>query len=238
MTPNARHLLIKSKTLGTDPLVDKILNEPGSAEGLLYLKVLELHKIPLRKQYIEASLLASKNLAEICAVLEMPLDILTMYRDILYNVTNLDKLSKMDLMNVPDSAERILKMWAMSQGLTFIRWRLGEQVDVSPIEGLKDLFTTCIFKSKEAMFNPNVSEASKESTKYIKLSMDLARLLKVWVMDSAAAKHDIEIALKEVIPNFGGLDELDVEVNSDSPMEGGPLEVTNGIPEISLAELQ
>ena len=232
MHPNARDLLIKAKTIGTDPIVDKIVNEPGSAEGLLYAKVLELNKIPLRKQYIEASLLASKDLTEIAGVLEMPIDLLTMYRDVLYNVTDLDKLSKMDLMSVPDNAERVLKMWAMSQGLSFIRWRLGEQVDVSPIEGLKDLFTTCVFKSKEAMFNPNISEASKESTKYIKLSMDLARLLKVWVMDSAAAKHDIEIALKEVMPNFGGLDELDVEVSSDAP-----LQIENGIPETSLAEL-
>jgi hypothetical protein len=117
----------------------------------------------------------------------------------------------MELLDVSDRAEAALKLWALSQGLTFIAWRMGRQVQVSPVEGLQDLFTTCIYKAKEAIFSGNVSEASKESTKWVKLSMDIARLLKIWVMDSAAAKKDIELALQEVVPDFEGLDSLDVE---------------------------
>jgi len=125
-----------------------------------------------------------------------------------------------------------LSFWALSQGLSFIAWRLGNRVDISPVEGLQDLFTTCIFKSKEAMFNGNASEASKESTKYIKLAMDLARLIKIWVLDSAAAKHDIEIALREVMPEFRGLDSLEAEMET---MEDEP--AMPSISELSLEDL-
>jgi hypothetical protein len=209
MAVNARAILINKKALGTDALVDKILNEPESAEGLLFATAKRLKENPLKKQYIEASLLASRDLQEISDLLEIPLDVINMYHTVYYEVIDLDKLSKLELLNVNDKGEGLLKLWALSQGLEFVKWRLGGKVSVSPIEGLQDLFTTCIYKSKEAMFNGNTSEASKESTKYIKLAMDLARLLKIWVMDSAAARHDIELALKEVVPNFGGLDSLD-----------------------------
>jgi hypothetical protein len=71
------------------------------------------------------------------------------------------------------------------------------------------MFSTCIFKSKEAMFNKNDSGASIESTKWVKLSIDIARLLKVWVIDSEGAKADLELALKEVMPNFKSIDDLE-----------------------------
>ncbi len=223
MSINARALLLARNTLGSDTLVDKILTGADSAEAILYAKARQINLHPLKKQYLEASLLGSKDLDKIADLLEIPLEIVTLYRDIYFDVTHLDKLSKMDLMNVPDPAERVLKMWALSQGLDFISWRIGNQVSISPVEGLQDLFTTCIFKSKEAMFNGNSTEASKESTKYIKLAMDLARLIKVWVLDSAAAKHDIEIALRNVIPTFGGLDSLDEEIDkleAADPIDG------------------
>lgn len=212
MAVNARAILITKKILGTDTLVDKILQDPESAEAKLFVKARHLFNNHLKKQYIEASLLASQNLDEISKLLELAPELVIMYRDIYYDVTYLDRLSKLELLNVSDKGEGLLKLWAVSQGLPFIQWRLGGKVIVSPIEGLQDLFTTCIYKSKEAMFNPNTSEASKESTKYIKLAMDLARLLKVWVLDSAAAKHDIEIALREVMPEFEGLDALEAEM--------------------------
>ncbi len=196
MTVNARAILIKRKTLGADSLVDTILNGADSAEAILYAKATAINSHILKRHYVEASLLASKNLDEISTLLEIPVEVIGVYRDVYYDVTELDKLSKLDLINVTDPGEKSLKMWALSQGLEFLKWRLGGSVNISPVEGLQDLFTTCIFKSKEAMFNGNTSEASKESTKYIKLAMDLARLIKVWVLDSAAAKEDIQIALR------------------------------------------
>ncbi len=211
MPVNARAILIRKKTLGTDPLADKIINEPESAEGVLYAQAKRLNESPLKKGYIESSLLTCDDLNEIAILLEIPLEVVTMYRDVYYEVTGLDKLSKMELLNCHDKNEANLKLWALSQGMPFIAWRLGKQTNISPVDGLQDLFTTCIYKAKEAMFNGNISEASKESTKWTKLSMDIARLLKLWVMDSVAAKKDIELALMEIDPTFEGLDSLDNE---------------------------
>lgn len=238
MTVNARAILVRRKTLGSDPLVDKILTEASSAEALLFAKAQQIYNNNLKKTYVEASLLASKDLEKIALLLEIPLEIITIYRDLFYDVTDLDKLSRLDLLDVEGHEEKTLKTWALSQGLDFISWRIGNQVAISPVEGLQDLFTTCIYKSKEAMFNGNTSEASKESTKYIKLAMDLARLIKVWVLDSAAAKHDIEIALRTVMPTFKGLDSLDEEIDKlDKGTDPAQLDTAAEIPEMSIDDL-
>ncbi len=205
---NAKGILIRKKTLGANDLVDKIVNEPESAEGKLYLLAKKINESALKRGYVESSLLASDNLEDISNLLEIPPEVIEMYRTVFYDVQELDKLSKLELLSVSDKNEASMKMWALSQGLSFVAWRLGRKVDVSPIEGLQDLFTTCMYKAKEAMFSGNTSESSKESTKWVKLALDIARLLKLWVLDSAAAKKDIELALKEVIPDFNGLDDL------------------------------
>jgi hypothetical protein len=209
---NDKAKLITRKTLGADTLVDKILQEPESTEALTYGKAKSLFDSALKRSYVEASLLASEDMDKISEVLEIPVDILEMYRTIFYSVKGMDKLSKMDLLNGPDKNDNNLKLWAVSQGLDFISFRLGKSVSVSPVDGLQDLYTMCVWKSKEALFNGNSTDASKESTKYIKLSMDIARLIKIWVLDSAAAKKDIELALSEVMPEFEGYSELDREV--------------------------
>lgn len=208
---NARAILIRKKDLGKDKLADAIIKDEECPEAQLYAQAKRINESPLKKGYVESALLTSDDLDIISDLLEIPLPVVTMYRDVFYEVTGLDKLSKMELLDCRDKNEGLLKLWALSQGLPFIAWRLGKQVNISPVEGLQDLFTTCIYKAKEAMFNGNVSESSKESTKWTKLAMDIARLLKLWVLDSAAAKKDIELALQEVVPEFKGLDSLDAE---------------------------
>lgn len=209
MSVELRARLIRNNRTGFDPLVDAVLSSNTSPEYLLYAKALAINKSPVKRGYLEAALLACDDLPRICALLEMPLELCTMYRDVFYDVTGLDKLSKLELLDVPDQADKSMKTWALSQGLEFLSWRLGNLVEISPIEGLQDLFATCVYKSKECLFSGNASEASKEAVKWTKLSMDLARLLKMYVLDSAAAKSDLEMALKEVIPDFEGLDSLD-----------------------------
>lgn len=212
MAVHARELLIKTKRSGVDGLADKIISDPNSPEGLLYAKAKALYVKPLKKQYVEVCFMASSNLEEISDVLGIPQDVLLMYHDVFFDVMGLDKLSRLELLeNSATDEEKVFKLWAISQGLDFVRWRLGGKVSVSPVDGLQDLFTTCIYKSKEAMFNSNVTEASKESTKYIKLAMDIAKLIKTWVMDSDGAKKDLEIALREIDPNFAGIDSLGTE---------------------------
>lgn len=217
MSVNARALLIRSKTLGVDFLVDQILSEENNAEKTLFNHALVINKSKLKKRYVESCLLASNDFERISDILDIPLDVLIMYRDIYYDVSECDKLSKLELMDVSDREEHLMKLWALSQGLDFIEWRLGRQVQINPVDGLRDLFTTCVYKSKEAMFSGNASASSSEATKWTKLSLDIARMLKVWTSDVDAAKRDIELALAEVIPefkSFADLDKADLVINA------------------------
>lgn len=206
---NERYTLIANKKTGVDALVDDIINNPDGENGKLFLLAKELKDVKLKRSYIESCFLASKDFDKISELLEIKKDILEIYAKCFYDLEGLDRLSKLELLDVKDKDEGVMKIWALSQGLDFISWRLGNKIDITPVDGLTELFHTCLYKSKEAMFNKNASEASKESTKWVKLSIEIARLLKVWVMDSAGARREIEIALKEVIPEFKGVDDLD-----------------------------
>lgn len=217
---NARAILIRKEITGEDPLVDKILSTEDSLEKQLFLKAQDINTSPLKKGYVEASLLCCSDLDKISNVIEVPVPVLAMYAAVFYDVLDLDKLSRMELLDVRDKEEGLLKLWALSQGLEFVAWRMGKQIQISPVEGLVDLFTTCMYKSKEAMFTANAQDASKEATKWVKLSIDISRLLKLWTMDSAAAKREIELAIKEVIPEFEGLDTVlePGEISSNIPI--------------------
>jgi len=216
MPLNSRAVLVRKKQEGQDPLVDEVLSQPDGELATRYKKALELFASKSKRRYVEACILASTDFERISSLLEIPIDVIRTYADFFYDLVGLDKLSKLDLLNVEDRDESLLKIWAFSQGLDFIAWRLGARVAISPVEGLQELFATCIMKSKEAMFSGNASEESKEATKWVKLSLDLARLLKVWVMDTDAAKADIEMALKQVVPTFDGFDSLDDFESIDS----------------------
>lgn len=209
---HARYLWIKSKSTGKDLLVDKILSgSPEDSDTLdLYCKARQIYLSPIKRGYVESCLLASKNMEDISAVIDLPVELVTLYRDIFFNVTTFDKLSLLEVIEQTENQEeKGMKIWALSQGLDFVAWRLGKIVNVNPVEGLQELFTLSIFKSKEALFSGNATEGSKEAAKWAKLSMDLARILKAWVMDSGAAKKDIELALMSIIPDFKGFDSLD-----------------------------
>lgn len=203
-----RHILVRSKTKGRDPMVDKIL-DGDDVEFARYKAAKELFEKPIKKTYVEACLLASEDITEIGRILEMKPDTIIAYKEYFYNIEGLDKLSKIALIEESDSPdEKVMKLWSYSQGLDFVSWRLGNVVAVDPVGGLKDLFTLSIYKSKEALFSGSHTDAGKEATKWTKLSMDLARILKLWVMDSNAARRDIEMALKTINPQFKGFDDL------------------------------
>lgn len=209
---NEKDYLIRGKKTGIDPLVDRIIAdvEGTSEEAKFFRKGEELRTSKLRRSYIESCILASNDYVKIGELLELDPKFVEFYESVFYNVSGLDRLERLELL---EDEEDTLKLWAVSQGLDFIAWRLGKKVELSPVEGLKDLFSTCVYKSKEAMFNKNSSEASKEAAKWTKLAMDLGRLLKMWIVDTAAARKDLEIALEKVVPNFGNLDELDLELD-------------------------
>jgi hypothetical protein len=206
---NLRARLLRNEKTGEDSKVDEVLANPEGPLAVLLKKAEALNKNKLKKGYIESSLICSNNFQDIADIIELPVELIDVYAAFYFDVVEADRLSKIDhIEGLNDKNEALLKMWALSHGLEFIKWRLGYRITISPVEGLHDLFSTCIYKSKEAMFNPSSTEASKESTKWAKLSTDIGRLLKLWVLDSGAAKKDLEIAIREVVPDFDGLDSL------------------------------
>jgi hypothetical protein len=119
----------------------------------------------------------------------------------------LDKLQY--ITEVENKSERVYLLWAYSNGLNFIKWKLGLIPDMDPVTAVKQLFTDTIMKSREAIYFSNTEEESKEATKWTALSVQLAKLLKSWVLDSEAAVHDLHIALEgSNLSDMPGLEDL------------------------------
>lgn len=206
---NEKYQLIKKAEKGKDRLVDSILTNPNGPDFALFMQAKEIFDSKNKKQYVEACLLSSSDFKRISELLEIPEEVVKGYSDIFFNVIGYDRLSKLEVLEkTKDKDELALKTWTLHQGLDFIAWRLGKHVNISPTDGLNELFNTCMYKSKEALFNGNSSTASIESTKWVKLSLDIARLLKLWVVDADPAKKDMELAIREVVPSFRSIDEL------------------------------
>jgi hypothetical protein len=206
---DAKAKLIKNQAVGVNDKVDAILNSTDVYLIDLYNKASVLNKSQLKKSYVEASLLCESDLVKISKIIDVPVAVLGVYKEFFFDITGFDKLSKIEhIEGVEDDTERSLKLWALGQGMTFISWRLGDKVSLSPIDGLVEMFSTCMYKAKESVYSSNTSDSSKEAIKWTKMSTDIARLLKIWVMDSSAARADLAIAIQEVCPSFIGLDEL------------------------------
>ncbi len=208
---NVKARMIRNNIRGEDAGVDEILNNPQGELAKKFNRALISWENRLRRSYIESARMASSDLDHIARTIEIPRDQLEIYYEYFFDIEGwdrLDKIEHIERVGEKHKTEALLKMWTMTQGLDFLAWRLGKKVNISPVEGLIDLFSTCIFKSKEAMFNGSGTEAGNESIKWTKQSTDIGRLLKMWVMDSAAAKKDLEIAIREIVPEFGSIDEI------------------------------
>lgn len=208
---NKLALAVRGSRREEDPRVAEILDNPNGPLAKLHDKALKSWENKLRKSYIESARMATDNLDAIAKVVEIPQEVLEVYYEFFFDIADwdrLDKIEHIENLGTKHKTEALLKMWTLTQGLDFLAWRLGKKVSISPVDGLVDLFSTCMFRSKEAMFNGAGTEAGEQSIKWTKQSTDIARLLKLWVMDSSQAKKDLEIAIKEVVPEFGSLDEL------------------------------
>lgn len=205
--PHARFNLIKIRSSRQDELVDEILQGKFADEFKAAKRIWES---PVKKSYVESCMLATQDLEDIQELLEIPVATLDIYRKVFYDVAGFSKLDKLEILEEAENDEEYgMKLWAISQGLDFIRWRLGKVVNINPVVGLQEMFSTCIYKSKEALFSVNSQEGSKEAVKWTKLSMDLGRLLKAYTTDASAAKSDIEMALQSVLPDFQGFGDMD-----------------------------
>lgn len=192
-------------------MVDSILSGNPDDSHLLqkYVAARKIYLSLIKRSYVEAAMIASRDLEQISAILEIPVDILETYRDVFFDVADFDRLSLLEVIGDIENPEaKSMALWSISQGLEFISFRLGKSSSISPIQGLEDLYQMACWKAKEALFSGNSSEGSKQATVWVKLSMELARLLKAWVMDSDAAKQDIELALAKIEPSFDGYQEL------------------------------
>ena len=212
MQPHFRHLLVKSSTKGIDPLVDAVLTKKEDGSESEAARDYELAKIiflsPIKKNYVDAALMATDNLVEISDLLELPIAVLSAYQSFFFNVQGFNKLSKLELLEDYDPQGKDLLTWAMSSGLSFLSWRLGKPTTINPVTGLQDLFSLAMYKAKEAAFGADTSD----TVKWAKLSLDISRMVRMWTTDASAAKNDIELALANIAPkfqSFGDLESLD-----------------------------
>lgn len=205
-----RGKLLARGTDGKDSLVDSLLD---GAYPELVATATALYKDRTQKMYVESSLLATNDLTVVSRFLEVEVPVLEMYRSLYFDVAHFTKLQRMAYLDgIKDGAERNMKSWALTQGVRFLEWRFGNDVKISPVEGLTAIFADCFYKSKEAFFNGNSSESSKEAAKWTKQTVEVARLLKSWVTDSDAAMADINIALEQFMGDdikFPTIEELE-----------------------------
>jgi hypothetical protein len=204
-----KHRRYRARVEGKDPRIDLLISEKDPVLLDLYTKSYNLYKSAIKKAFVESSLICENDLTKISPIIDVPVPVLEVYKEFFFDIEGLDKLSKFEhIEGVDDDNEKTLKLWALGQGMGFIAWRLGDRVQLSPVDGLVDMFSTCMYKAKESMYSCNTADSSKEALKWTKLSADIARLLKLWTLDNAAARKDLEIAIKEVVPDFMGIDSL------------------------------
>lgn len=190
-----RGKLLARGTREVDPIVDQLLD--GAFPEIVEAATV-LYKDRTQRMYVESSLLATNDLEVISRFLELEVAVLDMYRSLYFDVAHFTKLQRMSYLDsVKEGPDRNMKSWALTQGVRFLEWRFGNDVRISPVEGLSAIFSDCYYKSKEAFFNGNSSEASKEAAKWTKQAVEVARLLKSWVTDANEAMKDINIALEQ-----------------------------------------
>lgn len=217
---NRRSQLVAKGTSGQDEIVDIILS--GSVPELadLYALSKDIFSDDVQRSYVEASLLTKATFSEIAETLEIPEEVIIMYHDMFYSVMPLTRLERLSVLTKEKNADiRQFKSWALTQGIEFIKWRIGGDAKVTPIGGLSSLFKDAYYKSKEAFFNANEAEASREAAKWTKQAAELARLLKAWTTDEDEARKDIEIALKSITEEdikFEDIDELGIELYQEA----------------------
>lgn len=190
-----RGKLLARGTREVDSIVDQLLD--GAFPEIVEAATV-LYKDRTQRMYVESSLLATNDLEVVSRFLELEVAVLDMYRSLYFDVARFTKLQRMAYLDsIKEGPDRNMKSWALTQGVRFLEWRFGNDVKISPVEGLSAIFSDCYFKSKEAFFNGNSSEASKEAAKWTKQAVEVARLLKSWVTDANEAMKDINIALEQ-----------------------------------------
>ena len=183
---------------GHDDLVDAILE--GFIEASVIKECKDIYEDKLIKTYVEASLLATEDFDDIALALEVDKHVLMVYHDLYYNVHNLSRIRKTrHLSKIEDNDERNLKQWSMTNGMDFIKWRLGLITNQSTMDNIVQLQSDAYFRSKEAFFNSNGTTASVEGLKWSKQAVHLTRLIAdLDEEDSDEASDELSLELERL----------------------------------------
>ena len=183
---------------GSDYLVDAILD--GHVEPAVLKECKDMYDDKLMRLYVEASLLATEDFEDISDALEVDKHVLMVYHDIYYAVHELSRIRKTrHLSKIEDTDERNLKQWSLTNGMDFIKWRLGIITKQSTLDSIVQLQSDAYFRSKEAFFNPNNSAASIEGLKWSNQAVRLTRLIAdLTEEDSEEASDDLSLELERL----------------------------------------
>ena len=175
-SPAYRNWLMCRSVKGVDDLVDAILD--GHVDPSVLKECRDIYEDRVTRLYVEASLLATEDYDSISEVLELDKHVLMVYHDIYYDIQGLTRVAKAThLSKLEDGDERVLKQWSMTNGLEFIRWRMGLSINISTLASIASLQADAYYRSKEAFFNSNTTDASAEGLKWSRQAVVLTKLL-------------------------------------------------------------
>jgi len=170
----------------------------------------EIKHSRFQRLYLEAALLATPDNNLIADMFGLPLVVIEEYVSRHYRVRLASKLAKLEhVHSIQDTEEKNLKMWAITQGIEFVQWRLGMPVEVSAVEGMQRLFPDCVFKAKEAFFAAATSDNDAEARKWAMVALAVGRSLKLWVTDKKGLLDDLELAVSGANPEELPIPSLD-----------------------------
>lgn len=203
----------------------------------------DVRKSPFQRMYLEACLLTQAPREEIADTLGYPLSVVQTYQDKDYPVASGSKMRKLEhIHSIPDTEERNLKLWALTQGMSWIRWRLGLGAEVSPVDGLQMLLPDCVYKAKQAFFEANGTIDDAEARKWTMVSLAVSRQVKAWVTDKKGLLEDLELALKQVdaadadIPTFADVQD-DKSILPDIGVSSAADELDAALKELSSSQV-
>lgn len=196
--PAYRNWLMCRSKYGIDDLVDAILD--GYVEASVLRECKDIYDDRLVKLYVEASLLATEDFDLISKTLELDKHVLMLYHDIYYDVHDLSRIHKTrHLASIDDAEERSLKQWSMTNGMEFIQWRMGLTTKLSAMDSVISLQADAYYRSKEAFFNGNTTDASIEGLKWSKQAMHLTKLIaELEVGDGEEAADELSLELERI----------------------------------------
>lgn len=197
-SPGYRYWLLCRSKVGVDHLVDAILD--GHVEPSVIQDCRDIYEDKLMRSYVEACLLATEDFLDISESLEIDMHVLMVYHDLYYAVHDLSRIRKVrHLSKISDNEERNLKQWSMTNGMDFIKWRLGISTKLTTKDSISQLQSDAYFRSKEAFFNSNSTTASTEGLKWSRQAVILTKLIaELDEGDSDEASDDLMLQLQRI----------------------------------------